>query len=349
MSTGNTYRPNLDRDHTYLRTDDDLLFCVSGDSHTKDSIYGMPYYMATSQLEDVLGTSAQEQIIVKGKEYSKILGHIALDEYPNFIRENLPDYFYGPEGWNVLMKVDRDKVRDVYDPKSIVAKIRRERPLNPDESNPLLHTLHKLEKFSPRLIGSVGITGSLLLTQAIDHRVRNDVDLIFYGEESVEAARAFSEDALQNDPRFSGLSDNELDAYIRKKKVRFGNEMSEDQLKRTVEGRFDTIFVDGVKLDFTFSKSTNKESFNLWDTLEAEDMVSLTGTVVDDSESYYLPTKLKIDNEELSDIVITARGYICLFRDGNAIRVDGQIFTSRKNGERYVVVDEGKGFVALQP
>lgn len=74
MSTGNTYRPNLDRDHTYLRTDDDLLFCVSGDSHTKDSIYGMPYYMATSQLEDVLGTSAQEQIIVKEKNTRRFLG-----------------------------------------------------------------------------------------------------------------------------------------------------------------------------------------------------------------------------------------------------------------------------------
>lgn len=340
--------PAPDHDHTYLATEDSVLFCVSGDTHTADAIYGMPYYLPTARLEEILDAPAEQQIIVGGKEYSKILGHIAIADYPGFIQENLPEYYYSPPGWEVLMKVDRAKIRKVYDPRELVAKIRQEHTLTPDESNPLLYAMHKLEcADDPHLIANVGITGSLLLTQAIDQGVRNDIDLIFYGEETIEAARAFSGDVLQSDPRFSGLSDAQLQEYVSKKRSRFGNAVSENQLMRTVEGRFDTIFVDGVKLDFTFSRA-KPGGPHPWRKLEPQDEVAFTARVVDDVDSYYLPTRLKTDKKGLSDIVITARGYICLFRNDDVIKVNGQVYNSREDGGRFVVIDEGKGFVALE-
>lgn len=332
-----------DRDHTYLLTEDDIYFCVGGNLHSQGYIFGMPYYFLTKELEEIMDITINEHIVINSKKFSKILGQIPLSDYKLFIKDNYPEYFYSPSLWEVLMKVDRTKVRQVLDPRSYVNKISREYILNSDEENGFLYTLYKLLERGNMLISNVGVSGSLLLTEDLK-QFRNDIDLVFYKRDSVEAVKDFSVSVRQSDPRFSGLSEQALSDYVKKKKSRFNT--PEDQIVRMVQGRWDTIFIDGIKLDFTFNDD-HPPSIPSYE-MEIKERIQFQAKVTGISDSYFLPTQLLVDNERYQEIIITARGYICLFNFGDIVNVTGWVYSSKENGREYVVIDENKGSISLE-
>lgn len=335
--------PVTDRDHTYLLTTDNILFCVAGNLHSREHIFGMPYYFLTQELEEILDITVNEHVIVAGRGFSKLLDQIPLSEYALFIKENYPDYYFSPSMWEVLMKVDRSRLRQVFDPRALVRKIRKEYPMTADEENSLLYTLYKIQTDGFGLISNVGITGSVLLSGTVDFPAK-DIDLIFYKRDSIQAVTDFSAAVLQGDPRFTGLQGEVLRSYVEKKRERFRG--ADEQIAYLVANRWDILFVDGVKLDLDFCEET-RPTIPDYDLLRRMERVRFNAKVIDISDSYFLPTRLKIEHDRFRDVIITTRGYVSLFNLGDTIRVDGLVYTPEGNNHEYVVVDDRKGLITL--
>ncbi len=325
-----------DRDHTFLRTDDDIFFCVAGSLHAEDAIYGQPYYFLTTELEDIMDIQINEFVPIKDQKFSKLMNVIKPTEYSDFIRDNYPAYYYSPPMWEVLMKVDRSKVTEVIDPQKLVKKFRAQHAATEDEENSLLYTLNQMARFDTALVSNVGITGSLLLHEQLS-LVSNDVDLVVYNRSNIDKAKDFSNSMTNNNPRFTGLEDKAFDNYLSAKSKRYPG--TREQLMKMTKGRWDTIFVDGMKLDFTFSGTEAPiDTYSLLPNGKKH----VRGRVVNASDSYFLPTVLDLEGDALEKVVITSRGYICLFQRDDILDVYGEEFYSSENDEKVIVIDEQK-------
>lgn len=328
-----------DLDHTYLRTEDDIFFCVSGNLHSKEAIFGMPYYFLTQELEEIMDITINEFVIIEDQRFTRLLSQISPEEYGLFIRDNYPDYYYSPPMWEILMKVNRPKVRQVLDPRRFTRRLRENYAITPEEENPLLYAIDQIVKHDVTLISNVGITGSVLLTQNPRH-MGGDIDLVVYKRSNIEAARNFSSLMCSTNPRFSPLNGNKLQEYVQKKAARYGGAKAD--LYNLVAGRWDTIFIDGTKLDFTFVDDAKTDYIQSYDTPEVRP-VNIQARVIGISDSYFLPTILFIEHEKFDKVIITARGYICLFQLHDIIKISGTEHASLNSETSYLVVDDLKG------
>lgn len=328
-----------DRDHTYLKTKDNVYFAVSGNLHTQDTIFGQPYYFPKKTVETILDRQIQKTILIGDDEFCKLLDVLNQEDYPIFIKENFSKYYYSPEMWPLLMRVKREDITQVLDPKQGLINIRQK--YQNQEDSPLIYFLKTLEEYSPILYQNTGITGSLLLHHDLK-QLENDADLVIYGQQNVDNSKEFSSIMCKTNKRFSFLDDDKLEEYLdTKSKIYSG---TREQLAKLVKRRWDTYFVDKTKIDLTFSSESkpNLESYDL--TPLGIRMVS--GIVTDTQNSYFLPTEIKVRNQNGNeeDIIITSRGYICLFQESDQVDIYGEEYISENSGKRYTVVKGSKNY-----
>jgi len=330
--------PSENRDHTYLLTKNNVLFCVAGNYHSFKYINGMPYYFLKGELESILNTKINSYITVGDKKFSKLLNYIDLSEYPSFIKKNYKSYYYSPCGWRSLMKVNRSEIKKVFDPQKFVKHLLKKSELKKHKGNPIIYLLKQMHSYNPLLLSNVGITGSALITKNINH-FGKDIDLVFYGNYVALLVEEFSFTVCKEDPRINSLMGNHLKEYVKNKINKFPG--TEKEFIRLVKDRWDTIFVDGFKVDFTFCKdNTETEFLNNMNILRP---VSIRTKITDVSESYFLPTVLGIENPRFEKVIITARGYICLFKQNDKVEIRGTIHYSKKTQKELIVVDELAG------
>lgn len=332
----------IEQDHTFLETNDDIFFCVAGNLHSKEAIFGMPYYFLTEELEKIMDITINEFIIIDGRKFSKLLSQVPLEEYSLFIKDNYPEYYYSPPMWEVLMKVDRTKVRRVFDPRSFVRRIREEYLINPDEENALLYTLRQMQEYDATLISNVGIAGSTLLLQDPE-KIGKDIDLVVYKRSNIQAAKDFSIAMRRLNPRFSSLEGEKLQQYVEGKANQYRG--SREALFRLTAGRWDTIFVDDIKVDFTFVDDRGIHHIPSYD-IPATEPVSIRAKIIGISDSYFLPTVLEIEHKEFHKVIITARGYICLFQPKDVINISGFVHRQPDSETGILMVDDLKGLIS---
>lgn len=213
--------------------------------------------------------------------------------------------------------------------------------MSPEDENALMYTLDQMAHFNTSLISNVGITGSLLLHEDLS-QLSNDIDLVVYNRSNVQNAKGFSKTMVASDPRFSSLDNEYLDEYIMAKSKKYPG--TSEQLIHMTKGRWDTIFVDGMKLDFTFADDDA--------CISQYDMVpvgkrDVIGKVIDASDSYFLPTVLDIESDDPEKVIIVSRGYICLFQRNDVLYIQGEEYYCEETKKKYIVVDEQKeGYIA---
>lgn len=328
-------------DHSFVYTDDKIFFSVCGNLHSRESIFGMPYYFPTKELEQIMDVQINEFHLVRGEKYTKLLSLVSREGYRDFIKDNYPDYYYSPPMWEILMKVNRDKVKGIVNPQGRVRQI-----LNYmqgghyTDENPLLYTLDRMRSQSPRLIHNVGIWGSGLIRDDF-LSVGNDLDLVFYKRSMVASARDFSVAMRQMDSRFTGLEGENLERYIQQKTGQLGG--TTESMYRLVKNRWDILYVDGVKLDFSFVDGSVMPPFSTYETKQSPQPIKIRAKIVDVENSYFMPTVLGIDNPELGKVVITKRGYICLFERDQAVEITGMRYATDESKTGIILVDEYNG------
>ena len=328
-------------DHSYVYTDDKIFFSVCGNLHSKESIFGMPYFFPTKDLEQIMDIQINEFHLVHGQKYTKLLSLISREDYRDFIKDNYHDYFYSPPMWEILMKVNRDKVKGVVNPQNRVRQVLNYmQDKNYTDENPLLYTLDRMRFQNPRLINNVGIGGSGLLRDDF-LSVGNDLDLVFYKRSMVSSARDFSVAMRQMDGRFTGLEGENLERYIQQKARQLGG--TTESVYRLVKNRWDILYIDGLKLDFSFVDESVVPPLSTYENQQSPEPVKIRSKIVDVENSYFIPTVLGIDNPELGKVVITKRGYICLFERDQEVEITGMKYESDEAKTGIILIDEYNG------
>lgn len=322
-----------DRDHTYLKTKDNLYFAVGGNLHTPENIFGQPYYLPKKTAETILDRQIQKTTLIENTEFCKIFDILNQGDYPSFIKENFPEYYYSPEIWPLLMRVRRQDIIQIIEPRQGLINIRQKYQDEEDHSS-LIYFLKTLENYDPYLYQNTGITGSLLLHHDLS-QVKNDIDLVVYGQLNIAKSKDFSVTMCQNNNRFSFLDNSRFEEYLDTKLKTFPG--TRKQLATLTRRRWDTYFIDDTKIDLTFSLDT-KSSLESYD-LKPLGIRTFNGVVVEAQGSYSLPTEIKVRRENGIEekVIITSRGYICLFQEGDRISVHGKEYTSN-NGNKYTVI-----------
>lgn len=327
-------------DHSYIYTDDKIFFSVCGNLHSKEAVFGMPYYFPTKELEEIMDIQINEFNLVRGEKYTKLLSQIDRGSYPDFIRDNYPDYFYSPTMWEILMKVDRSKIRKVIDPKRRVHQILDHMTGQYSDENPILYAFKQIQKYYPTLLINLGVGGSGLLRDDL-LTSGNDLDLIIYKKSTVVAAKEFSIAMRSSDTRFTSLEGDKLANYVEQKATQLGG--TKDSVYRLVKDRWDILYVDGVKLDFSFVDSSASAPFVSYENNYPQERVKIKARVVGVTDSYFMPTILDIDNDDVQKVVITKRGYICLFTPDQLVEITGMKYNIKETKKDLVLIDEFNG------
>lgn len=321
-----------DSDHTYLKTRDNIYFAVNGDLHTRESIFGQPYYFPKKTIETILDRQIQKTTLIEESEFCKLLDFIKPEEYPDFIKENFSKYYYSPSIWPLLMKVDRNNISRVFDPKIGLKTIYEAH--KHQENHPLIYFLELLRQNNPTLYKNMGVTGSLLLHRDLG-QIRNDIDIIVYGRQNAIDTKNFSVNMCDSNNRFSFLDGEKLEEYLDSKTQTYPG--TRGQLADLIRKRWDTFFIDSTRFDLTFSSESSPflESYDLKPLGERK----VSGEVTNTDNSYFLPTEIKVKTtDEVEDVIITSRGYICLFQEFDSVDVSGEEYLSENTGKRYTVV-----------
>lgn len=327
-------------DRSYIHTSDNIYFCINGNLHSREAVFGMPYYFPTHSLENIMDIQINEYILIGGEKYTKLLSQVPRESYKDFIKDNYADYMYSPPMWEILMKVDRNKILKTIDPRRMVGRVMRQSTEKEAEENPLLYTLHQIQLHNPSLFANMGIGGSTLLRDDF-LSVENDLDLIFYKRSTVITAKEFSDKMATTNSRFSKLEGDLLEKYLVTTSRQLGG--TRESLYRLTNGRWDLLFIDGKKLDFSFVDLSLNSTLATYEGIRSTKLVRVKTKITDASDSYFMPTVLGIDNNKYQKVVITKRGYICLFYLNQTIEIAGTEFINDKNNSRFLLVDDFNG------
>lgn len=327
-----------DLDHSYIRTSDDVLFSVCGNSHTQQHIFGMPYYIPTQKLEAILSTQISESIVVDKEEFTKLLSQIPRSDYKNFIRENYPTYYYSPPMWEMLMRVDRSKMVKVFNPKSVVEESIKKLDVKNDQSGRAMKIISAIREFDEKLLPHIGFGGSVLLDTTTEE-IANDIDMLVYGREAIPGVKKFVSYLLDTGVA-NTLHEDELKKYIESRKSQFSG--NPEMTLKLFKDRWDVLFFDGIKVDLSFVSETGWCPVDSY-MYEAGEKIVFQAKISGIEDSYYMPTVVKLADSKYEKLLITARGYICIFNVGQEVDITGIEHRSSVTGEKYVVIDESNG------
>lgn len=324
-------------DHTYVLTTDHLFFCLAGESHTTSFLFGMLYYVPTVDLAEKLGRPVPGKFQYAREWYSKVLDVTSYSEYPSFIREHYPAFYYSPPTWRSLMRMDRNTLKLVFDPRSFV---RSKYPRVIGQSVATL--IDEISTMAPGLHGNLGVTGSLLLGSEVSS-VR-DIDLVVYGRSNVPLVRDMLLDAnRRSNSKLASLNQAALHRYVDSRRQKFPG--TYEQLFQMTLRRWDLASFGSLRVDFSF---VDTEATKVIDYDAPVIGVQTISTVVESaSEAAFLPTLLYVTDSEISQILVTARGYICLFQAGDRILARGTVHLNVFDQPILVVDDLNGGFVVL--
>ena len=319
-------RPGSFKDRDYLETDEGLVFCVVGEVHPPERAFAyLKYMVSAEETRRVLRFYSVPHV----EETTRMLE----SRYPEYLFQ---DVFSGLR----FPAVPTSKVKVHHKPENGIKRITMA-PRDPLEDKALrLATLLSERAGVP--LGNFGVTGSILL--GIHNLAYSDIDLIVYGRE--ESARL--KEALQ------GL-------YGEAKVERFKGE----RLKRWCEEKarlHPLTFLDaeeiyrrtwnrGVFRGTFFSVHPVRADWEVKETygdkrLISEGIIEAEATILDASESLFLPALYKIgevkvsaglEADGISELVSFEGLYSGIFRKGERVEVRGLLerVESLLNGKIY--------------
>ncbi|MFQ5998288.1 MAG: hypothetical protein ACE5KO_03190 [Candidatus Bathyarchaeia archaeon] len=283
-------RPGLvfmDRD--YVRTRDDLIFCVLGNVHPKDRVIAYLKYVPSTEGTWGSGTRRYKRVI-------PIYTVPAIQQTLEYLKENFPYYLFSDQTIGALFSaVPRELVLDHYCPELELAKLRGREDLDVLQSS-ALRLAQYLSYESSVAPSNFGVTGSILL--GIHNPAMSDVDLVVYGK------------APSHDVKWAMLRLYKSNSMIK------GLEQSGEDWRRF---KIETRGITAAQADFLSSRTWNRGIFEgrwysihairstderqrayeelLFEPLEA---VEAEVTISSDSEAIFLPSIYEVANVKMN-------------------------------------------------
>lgn len=323
-----------EKDRDYLKTLENLFFCVIGYTHPPDRFLAYLKYMPSP--EGKWGSTQRFQRMLKQYDAKSVAEGFEL------LREKYPQYLYEDPVNNItISSVPSHFIAERYHPEEKVKELLTRKDLDPLEKKAIL-LIETLSKESGVPIEKYGITGSILIN--IHNPNFSDIDLTIYGRENSLATKEAVLDLKKRGP-LKSFQGKEAQGWIKKKEGIF--QLNSKQARLLLERKWNIGFYQGTRFSIHPIKEESeiKEKYGE-KKYRSKGFTLLEATVKNASESLYLPCKYEIDNikilegESAENIkeVVSYEGIFCHFaEEGERIRTRGKLeeVTPKEGGKKY--------------
>lgn len=278
---------DLYKDRDFIKTRNNLIFCVVGYVHPKDRV--LAYLKYTPSSDGPWGG--------KDQKYSRSMSHYSASEVQkniNWLKENYPKYVaYLNELGFEMSSIPKDEISKHYVPSERLEEILSSGPTDTLEES--VETLVSLiSQTSGVPIQNFGVTGSILLK--IHNTSFSDLDISVYGRMNSEKVKAAVE-RLFKDPKSvtNKLQGNHLEKWCREKAETYPISQSESRRfysRRWNYGIFnDTYFsVHPTRSDNEVIEEYGDESYRGLGIISVEASISRV------IENLYNPYRYKVED-----------------------------------------------------
>jgi hypothetical protein len=322
-----------EKDRDYIRTFEDLFFCVVGYTHPPDRILAYLKYMPSPE-----GKWGHKQ---RFKRMLKQYDAQSVAEGFKLLEEKYPNYLYQDPINNITFSaVPLDSIAERYHPEEKVKELITRKDLDSLEKK-AVSLIKTISNESQVPLEKYGITGSILIN--IHNPDFSDIDLTIYGRESTLATReAILE--LKEEKVLNSFQGKEAEDWIKKKEGVF--QLNSKQAKLLLERKWNIGFYKGTRFSIhpIREESEIKEEYGS-KKYKSKGFSLVEATVENADESFYLPCKYQIKNtkilegEKVENIneITSYEGIFCHFAEkGERIRTGGKLEeVIPKKGEPY--------------
>lgn len=311
-----------EKDRDYIRTVENLLFCVVGYTHPPDRIQAYLKYMPSP--EGKWGHTQRFKRMLKQYDAQSVAEGFKL------LEEKYPHYLYqDPINGITFSAVPFEFIAERYHPEEKVKEFTTRRNLDSLEKKTFL-LIKIISKESGVPMEKYGVTGSILIN--IHNPAFSDIDLTIYGTENAlatkEAILELKKEKVLN--RFQG---KEAAEWIKKKKGVF--QLNPQQAKLLLERKWNIGFYKGTRFSIhpIREESEIKEVYGA-KKFRSKGFTQIEAIVENADESLYLPCRYQLKNvqilegEKVENIneVTSYEGLFCHFAEkGERIRVSGKL------------------------
>lgn len=327
------------KDRDFIETKEGHLFCVVDYLH--------PPHGYTAYLKYIP--------VMNGKwrgpdtSYSRTLPYYHVSQIENtykYLKTQYPEYIYDDPVRNITIStIPKTSVKTYYHPQKRVQQIQQDTPNDPLEQK-LVELVSLLEE-KTGTEDCFGVTGSILT--ATHNQEFSDIDLTVNGlENSVKLRQAIIQ-LKEESEQIQPSSREEVERWVKIRADRFP--LNEEELIRVAGRRWNFGYFDGTYFSVHPTRLDEEIIEEYGDnTYHRVGEVMGTATVVDASESLFLPAIYKVkdaeinSNEVISEVVSFEGMYGELFENGEKIRFRGILEEVKGKDARHRVIVGGARF-----
>ncbi len=343
------------RDRDFLQTTEGFFFCVVGPLHPPKRV--ISYFKYVPSESGVWGRGE--------KKFSRILKNYTIPnllETFRFLEISYPHYlFHSPVDNITLTAVPHQNIKQHFKPEQKLARLRQASQLDPLQEK-LIRFTRFLEETSSVPIGSLGITGSLLLD--IHQPTFSDLDVTVYGVKNSWALRNVLNEKRNSEMPIKRLVGKSLEEWCSKKAKQYPltpTEASKIYERKWNLGFFeDTWFsIHPVKLESEIKGEYGQRTFYPCG------QVTIRGVVCDNIDSLFLPSVYQLEDVKIlegprlgkiTEVISYESLYDSLAENGESIVAKGKLERVLERGtsrEQYRVLigspdGKGKEYIKLQ-
>ncbi|MCX8171545.1 MAG: hypothetical protein N3E47_06220 [Candidatus Bathyarchaeota archaeon] len=275
------------RDRDFIQTIEGFLFCVIGSIHPPDRVISYIKYVP-----------AEDGLWGRGDlRFRRIMRHYTMLELIDTLKflEQHPEYLYYSHVMGVNMSaVPIEKISFHFKPEE---KMRKLNEAGGDGLDPLerkaLDLALRISDESGVPLENFGVTGSILLGI---HQPFSDIDLTVYGKENSRKVRNTLQQIHSTRKidiqRFSGVRAEEW--CLNKSRL---YPLTYEEAKMLLERKWNIGLFQGTVFSLHPAKFEWEVGEKYGDRVfEAKGMVKITATVIDDSESDFMPSKYLVED-----------------------------------------------------
>jgi len=321
------------KDRDFVETLEGHLFCVVGYLHPPDGYTAYLKYVPAP-----VGKWGRGEA-----RYTRALPFYHVSQVENtysYLRENYPKYLYDcPVRGFTVSYVPRPSVKRYYGCQKVLREIMARGPRDPLEEK-LLGLVGLLSDASG--VRGLGVTGSILT--GIHNPDFSDMDLTVYGAGPSGRLRDAVLRLRGEGDRVQPPTRRETEAWCRERAEKFP--LKVDELRRVAETRWNYGYYRGTYFSVHPTRADREITEAYGDnTYRRTTEVTGTVTVVDASESMFLPAVYRVEEAKLSggvevDRLVSYEGlYGGVFSEGERVEFKGVLeVVEGKNPGRQVVV-----------
>jgi predicted nucleotidyltransferase len=322
-----------EKDRDYIRTVENLFFCVVGYTHPPDRILAYLKYMPS--IEGKWGHGQRFMRMLKRYDAQSVAEGFKL------LEEKYPHYLYHDQINGITFSaVPLKFIAERYHPEEKVKAFTTRKDLDSLEKK-TFSLIKILSKKSEVPMEKFGVTGSILIN--IHNPAFSDIDLTIYGRENALAIKeAILE--LEKEKVLHSFQGKEAAEWIKKKEGFF--QLNPQQAKLLLERKWNIGFYKGTRFSIhpIREESEIKEMYGN-EKFRSRGFSLIEAIVGNADESLYLPCKYELKNvqilegEKVENVreVISYEGLFCHFAEkGERIRVSGKLEeVIPKKGQQY--------------